>query len=84
MKPTIDLFDGFDRHGKAVLIHDHGEFLVSREYYAKKFNLYAMPGFYAEIIYDPVENTIEDIRALISGSCEVNKYLPYLNLEDLV
>jgi|694.fasta_scaffold19418_2 hypothetical protein len=83
MKPTIELFNGFDRHGKAVLIYDYGEFLLSREYYAKKFNLYAMPGYYAEIIYNPVDNTIEEIRALVSSSHEVNKYLPYINLEEL-
>jgi hypothetical protein len=42
-----------------------------------------MPGYYAEIIYNPVDNTIEEIRALVSSSHEVNKYLPYINLEEL-
>lgn len=44
-------FNMVDTHGKANLIWENGEFLITISYYRQKVNLYALEGFYAEIFY---------------------------------
>jgi hypothetical protein len=72
-----DKFYAVDLNGRAVLLHEHGEYLVTRTYYGRKHNLYAMPGFYVELIYNRDENSIESINVIN----DVNKYLSFIQLE---
>jgi len=51
MESLQDKFNLVDLHGKAVLLHENGEYISTREYYAQKVNLYSMPGFLVEVFY---------------------------------
>ncbi|MBL7871369.1 MAG: hypothetical protein JNM78_07150 [Cyclobacteriaceae bacterium] len=46
----IEKFNLVDLHGKGVLLYEHGEYISTRFYYAKKVNLYSMPGFLVGIV----------------------------------
>jgi hypothetical protein len=72
-------FEMVDIHGKMNLINEQGEYIISIEYYRNKLNLYALPGFYAEIYYDPDINRIIKIES-ITDIRGLNKYLPFVEV----
>jgi hypothetical protein len=73
------LFDDVDLTGRANLIWENGEFIVSREYYGNKVNLYSMPGFHAEAYYSPDKQRIFRIEKVTN----LNKFLPFIDLPPL-
>lgn len=77
------IFETADKHGKAVLIHDHGEYVSTRQYYSMKVNLYMMPGFMAEIYYSPYLNQIERIE-LLEDPKKLDRHLDQIDISDIV
>ena len=78
----IEKFNLVDLHGKGVLLYEHGEYISTRFYYAKKINLYSMPGFLVELFYSPYLNKIEKIE-VVSDSKKLTKHLENIQLNDL-
>lgn len=77
----IAFFNTLDNHGRAVLVWEYGEYLLTRDYYGYRINLYAMPGYYAEVYYRPGENRIEKIEGFTDTET-LNKFLPAIELKD--
>ncbi len=75
----LEKFNIVDLNGRMNLTNEDGEFIVSRVYYNQKINLYALPGFYVEVYYQPDINKIIKIEAITSHD-ELNKYLPYIDI----
>ena len=71
------MFREVDLNGRANLVWDHGEFIVTREYYGNMVNLYALPGFYAEVYYSP--DKIKIIK--IEITTDLNKFLPAIEIK---
>lgn len=74
------LFNSSNLNGRANLIWEHGEFIVSREYYGNKVNLYALPSFYAETYYSPDQLRIFRIEP-ITDFQGLSKFLPNIDLK---
>jgi hypothetical protein len=72
----IEQFKQADLNVRMEMVNQFGEYLVSRDYYRHKHNLYALPGFYVEVVYDPDDNSITDVRVVD----DLNKYLPFIDL----
>lgn len=64
MKIDQKFFDSLDKQGKAILVWEHGEYLLTREYYGSQVNLYALPGFYVEVYYRDDLMRIERIHSI--------------------
>jgi len=77
---TLEYFNSVDLNGRAILTWEHGESIVYREYYNRKFSLYALPGFYVEVVYNPALNVIERVEALTEPA-KLDKYLPFLEIK---
>ena len=71
------LFNEVDDQGRANLVWEHGEFIVTREYYGNKVNLYTLPGFYVQIIYSP--DLLKIIK--IEQTNDLNKFLPAIDIQ---
>jgi hypothetical protein len=80
MKIDLEFFENACNDDKLNLIWDHGEYLWDREYYGRKICLYSLGGFFAEIVYNPVENKIEKVSALRNKDRGIEKYLHLINL----
>ena len=76
----LEQFNSVDLNGKAILTWEHGEYIVAREYYGKKVSLYSLPGFYVEVAFNPQTLIIERVES----TTEINKYLPFIELEKLL
>lgn len=74
------LFESCNLNGRATLTWEHGSFITSREYYAQKVALYAMPGFYSEVWYRGDQNYIERIEAITSAR-DLEKYLHLIQIK---
>lgn len=72
-------FRASNLNGRATLTWEQGKFIVSREYYAHKVSLYAMPGFYSEVWYDPKSNIVDRIEP-VTDAAGLEKYLYLINL----
>lgn len=82
MKIDQAFFDSMQTSEKAVLVWEHGECLLTREYYGLQVNLYAMPGFYVEVYYRDDLLRIEQIQS-ISEVKELEKFLSRIYLPHL-
>ena len=74
------VFESVDIAGRAILVWEQGEYLFTRQYYGNSVNLYAMPGFYAEITYAPDKSHIVKIEAIQDFSI-LNEYLPFIEIK---
>lgn len=79
MKIDQAFFDGMQTSEKAVLVWEHGECLLTREYYGLQVNLYSMPGFYVEVYYRDDLMRIERIQSL-DGVEGLDKFLSRIKL----
>ena len=71
------LFNEVDVHGRANLVWEYREFVVTREYYGNKVNLYTLPGLYVEIYYSP--DMLKIIK--IQQTTDLNKFLPFIDVK---
>ncbi|MCA6368236.1 MAG: hypothetical protein IM618_14430 [Cytophagales bacterium] len=77
-----DLFFESDKHGRAVLIQEHGEYVSTRQYYSMAVNLYLMPGFMAELFYSPYLNRIMRIE-LLTDDNKLERHLEQIDISDI-
>lgn len=82
MEPLHKKFNQADLNGRADLLHENGEYISTREYYAQKVNLYSMPGFLVELFYSPFLNKIEKIE-VVTGSKPLHKHLENIEISEL-
>ncbi|HCM75770.1 MAG TPA: hypothetical protein DIS90_05285 [Cytophagales bacterium] len=58
-----EVFEAMELNTKSAVIQDFGEFVASRSYYGCTIYLYALPGFFVEVIYSGnFQSQIECIR----------------------
>lgn len=75
----LETFNIVDLHGKMNIINEQGEFIVTREHYHQKVNLYALPKFYAEVYYHHDIKQITKINAITSQD-DLTEYLRYIDI----
>ncbi|MBX2968269.1 MAG: hypothetical protein KF803_02775 [Cyclobacteriaceae bacterium] len=81
MQRDMEFFNSLDDHGRAVMVWELGEYVLTRDYYGYRVNLYAMPGYYVEIYYRPGENRMEKIEGFTDRE-RLEKFLPAIQLDD--
>jgi hypothetical protein len=79
MKIDLEFFENACNDDKLNLIWDYGEYLCDREYYGRKVCLYLVGYFFAEIVYNPIDNKIEKVSALVVRDRGIEKYLHLIN-----
>jgi hypothetical protein len=81
MKIDFEFFENACDDDKLNLIWDHGEYLCDREYYGRKVCLYSVGYFFAEIVYNSIDNKIEKVSALSSKDSGMEKYLHLIEVK---
>jgi len=74
MKVDQAFFDSMPISEKAVLLWEHGECLLTREYEGLQVNLYAMSGFYVEVNYRDDLLKIERIHSISAFTEQFSTY----------
>ena len=64
---TLYEFNILDINHKMEAINQHGIFLDNYITNKEKCNLYALDMFFAEVVYNPVSNSITEIRSFKTG-----------------
>lgn len=72
-------FNQLNLNQQAEWIYKNCEHLMVLDQQSKKYSLYGCSDFYCEIIYNPKENVIEDIKSFKQGF-RLDKYLPEINI----
>ena len=62
----------------------NGVFLADRTVGERKYALYAVLGFYAEVCYNASENVIEDIKSFRSGGVLLDPYLQKIDISGVM
>ena len=75
MEITFDNFKHLDINKKADLVFNQGVFIAAREYYNQRLVLYSIGNFFAEVYYDPKENTIHKIEGIKEDDKRIDRYI---------
>lgn len=67
------IFDQVDFHGRANLLWDRGELVLTIDYYSQRVSLYLVESFYVELYFHPEQNEIVKIEKASNQS--LNKFL---------
>ena len=74
-----DYFDSLSKNERATLTWQQAEYVMAREYYNQRIQLYAFEDFFVEVWYHPGINRIMKIEAIDVAGLD-----PYLNRVNLV
>ncbi|WP_431159087.1 hypothetical protein [Winogradskyella poriferorum] len=70
---TLYQFNLLDLNNKMEAVNQYGTFLDNYIGQNEKCNCYAIDMFFVEVVYDPIHNTITEIRAFKHGH-RLDKY----------
>ncbi len=76
---TLKEFNTLDYDNKLFAVVDKGTFLDNYVTTAIRINLYSVDKFYVELVYDPEQNKVVEIRSFKAG-IQLDKYTNHLNL----
>jgi hypothetical protein len=78
-------FEMLSLEQKAKMIWDNGMYLETISYYSHLVNIYAlnriMNYYYAEVYFDPVENSIVKIQLI--DEIDLNKFIVGIDIKDI-
>lgn len=76
---TLKEFNTLDYDNKLFAVVDKGTFLDNYVTTTIRINLYSVDKFYVELVYDPEQNKVVEIRSFKAG-IQLDKYTNHLNL----